>query len=147
MCPIRSHTEVCDRTGAIVRRAQLVVLPLIAQWSKRAGKGSRVHCVLAVWPIVLTPSPKRHDRDDRPVSVFGATRDGDTEIDWADASDHPKVPSALPALAFCLLFCFQGAIGSARTLTWAFTHGEGSVGRWCLALPAAIASVERVAKL
>ena len=54
--------------------------------SERAGKGSRVRCVLAVWPIVMMPSPKRFDRDDRPVSVFGATRDGDTEIDWADTS-------------------------------------------------------------
>ena len=57
---------------------------------KRAGKGPRVHCVLAVWPTVTNPSQKQLHHDDRPVSVFGATRDGDTEIDWADTSTTRK---------------------------------------------------------
>jgi hypothetical protein len=58
--------------------------------TERAGKGPQVRCVLAVWPTVLTQSPKQRNHDDRPVSVFGATRDGDTEIDWAETSATRK---------------------------------------------------------
>ena len=74
---------------AIVRRAQYIVVDDYSS-SERAGKGPRVHCVLAVWPTVLTQSPKQRNHDDRPVSVFGATRDGDTEIDWAETSATRK---------------------------------------------------------
>ena len=58
--------------------------------TERAGKGPRNRCVLAVWPTVITQSPKQRNHDDRPVSVFGATRDGDTEIDWAETSATRK---------------------------------------------------------
>jgi hypothetical protein len=84
--------------------------------SEQAGKGPQVHCVLAVWPTASKPSPKQQKQDDRPVSVFDATRDGDTEIDWAETSTTQKVTSALPALAFCLLFCFQGAKKAGHSL-------------------------------
>ncbi|MFT5978482.1 MAG: hypothetical protein ACI9AO_001335, partial [Ilumatobacter sp.] len=32
------------------------------------------------------------------------------------SNNHPKVTAVLPALAFCLLFCFQGAKSSVHIL-------------------------------
>jgi|SaaInlV_100m_DNA_5_1039725.scaffolds.fasta_scaffold02296_2 hypothetical protein len=89
ICPTQTHTKVLIQAEAIVRRAQYIVVDDYSS-SERAGKGPRVHCVLAVWPTVLTQSPKQRNHDDRPVSVFGATRDGDTEIDWAETSATRK---------------------------------------------------------
>ena len=83
MCLTRSPTVVVDRDRAIVRRAQLVVLRrlLDAEASRERLSSPLRPCCLA---HRVDTTPKRRDRDDRPVSVFGATRDGDTEIDWAD---------------------------------------------------------------
>ena len=137
LCPIRSRTEVLVRTRAIVRRAQHVVP------KKRAGKGSRVRCVLAVWPIVLTPSPKRVDRDDRPVSVFGATRDGDTEIDWADTSSlESEFSSARTGILSSLLFSRSHRLGTHRELEFYLRCGVGA-----LLFRMLTASVERLVKL
>ena len=100
---------------------------------KRAGKGPRVRCVLAVWPIVLIHpkmrSPKRLDRDDRPVSVFGATRDGDTEIDWADPSDTRECRQFCPHWhsVFSSVFKEPNWLGTHRDLGFCRGRGVGAV--------------------
>ncbi len=125
-CPTRSSTEVVVRAKAIVRRAQLVVVDDCSS-SERAGKGPRVHCVLAVWPTVLTQSPKQRNHDDRPVSVCGATRDGDTEIDWAEHQPpESDIRTARTGILSSLLFS-RSQKATALTLTRAFTQIPASV--------------------
>ena len=140
-CPTRSPTKVVVRARTIVRRAQLVVVDDCSS-SERAGKGPRVHYVLAVWPTVLTQSPKQRNQDDRPVSVFGATRNGDTEIDWAEHQPpESDIRTARTGILSSLLFSRSRSL--AHTLTRVNTHPK----RWCHALPDASASVERRATL
>ncbi len=70
-------------------------------------------------------------------------RDADSEIDRQSLAAPRGVPTGLPALAFCLLFRFQGA--EARNALYA---GQLPVrGVDSCAFPVAIASVKRVAKL
>ncbi len=115
-CPTRSPTKVVVRARTIVRRAQYIVL------TKRAGKGPRVHYVLAVWPTVLTQSPKQRNQDDRPVSVFGATRNGDTEIDWAEHQPpESDIRTARTGILSSLLFS-RSQKATALTLTRAFAQ-------------------------
>ena len=120
-CPTRSPTKVVVRARTIVRRAQLVVVDDCSS-SERAGKGPRVHYVLAVWPTVLTQSPKQRNQDDRPVSVFGATRNGDTEIDWAEHQPpESDIRTARTGILSSLLFS-RSQTATALTLTRAFAQ-------------------------
>ena len=51
----------------------------------------------------------------------------DDEIDRQFDPADPEAGLELPALAFCLLFRFQGAEALARALTWAVGPGVAEV--------------------
>jgi len=70
-------------------------------------------------------------------------RDADSEIDRQSLAAPRGVPTGLPALAFCLLFRFQGA--EARNALYAGISSRRGVDSF--AFPGATASVKRVAKL
>ncbi len=84
-------------------------------------EGSCGRCVLA---DLAEPAP--YKGGGRPVSVLLPAGCADSEIDRQFCKVTRRRPDELPALAFCLLFRFQGAEAQARTGPSAF--------RWGLAL-------------
>ncbi len=83
---------------------------IVSERIVRVGKDSCGRYVLAVWPIHCT---KRGTADNH-----GCCRQGRRQQKLTDSSvSTPKDGRVLPALAFCLLFRFQGAEAQARTRT------------------------------
>jgi hypothetical protein len=81
ICPTQPTTKMIDQAKAFSQKSATY------RSEETSREGPRVRCVLAV---LSTSTQKRINHDDRPVSVFDATRDGDTEIDWADPTTTRK---------------------------------------------------------
>ena len=94
---------------------------VVSERSTRTGKGS---CGRSVLADLAEPAP--YKGGGRPVSVLLPAGCADSEIDRQFCKVTRRRPDELPALAFCLLFRFQGAEAQARTGPSAF--------RWGLAL-------------
>ena len=99
----------------------------------RTGKGS---CGRSVLADLAEPAP--YKGGGRPVSVLLPAGCADSEIDRQFCKVTRRRPDELPALAFCLLFRFQGAEARARIKTRQLALGLALVPdapfRWAEAL-------------
>ena len=85
---------------------------VVSERSIRTGKGS---CGRSVLADLAEPAP--YKGGGRPVSVLLPAGCADSEIDRQFCRVTRRRPDELPALAFCLLFRFQGAEARARIKT------------------------------